>query len=259
MVIETEKINSSLIQALANAGQKTGGYSEVVFEIQSISQNLIPRILQNWDELYFEFISEETNFAIEIGVARPKERKVVVEMISKIGMANPNSQNMQFLALINQELTKNNATYRLPISLATNLRLIINKSIGITRGLKNLKLLSKQFLIEEVSAFVGKYVSKQSSEFKPLVDMLGQTLTKMGDNASSPEVMQKIAVETLLKIGYLKVGVEGKDPGQLANILFYEMVAAQGCLNAKNKKGQEDVSKDEVIDQVAIILVNALK
>lgn len=259
MAIETEESNTRIIQALARAGSKTGGYSEVLLYLNSTGEKLIPLILQNWDELYFEFMSEKTNYAIEIGVSKPPERKIVIETIAEIKTSNQNIQNMQLLTLINQELISRNISYRLPIALAANLESIAGKSSGIVRGLINLRFLNKKTLVEEVTAFIGKYIPKQSDSLTPLIDILGQAITKMGGNASNTEIMQKVAIETLLKIGYLKVGIEGKDPGQLANVLFYEMVAAQGTFNAKKKKGREDVTKDEVIDQVAIVLVNSLR
>jgi hypothetical protein len=260
-MITSDQQNTYIIQSIISVGGPVNSpsFTGVISGLNKIDARLVPFIEDNIDEILDEFYTAKVNLAIEIGVQKPAERRIVIETIVRVISANKNLKNMQLLASINQELSKINISYRILVSLAANLESIAQKSLGIIQGIVSLKLFSKKPLVEEVEAFIGKYMPRQSSSLTPLIDMLGLTLTNMGDNSSDLEIIQKSAIDTLLKIGYLKVGVEGKDPGQLANILFYEMVAAQGCLNAKTKKGQESVSKDEVVDQIAIILVNALR
>lgn len=260
-MITSDQQNTYIVQSIISISGPVNSpsFTGVISGLNKIDARLVPFIEENIDEIMDEFYTAKVNLAIEIGVQKPVERSVVIETIAMVSSTDKNLQGLQLLTSINQELSIKKIGYRLPVSLATNLESIAQKSLGIIQGIISLKLFSKKLIIEEVTAFISKYIPKQSDSLTPLIDILGQAITKMGDNASNTEIMQKVAIETLLKIGYLKIGVEGKDPGQLANVLFYEMVAAQGTFNAKKKKGQEDVTKDEVIDQVAIVLVNSLR
>jgi len=260
-MIQSEEQNNYIIKAIVSSASKSRFYSFTDFlnNLNKVDSNLYKEILTDYDEIYSEFLSNEVNLAIEIGVIKPPERKIVIEIIAEMKSKNPNLQNMQLLTLINQELASKNISYRLPISLVSSLESISQKSLGINLGIVNLKFLAKQPLLKQIEAHIEKYINKTMKELKSLTASLDNVLNRMTSIASNSDIMQETAIEILLKIGYLKVGIENKDPGQLANIIFNEMVAAEGCLVAKTKKGLEEVSKDEAIDQVAIILVNALK
>lgn len=260
-MISSDEQNTYIVKSLISVSGPINNpsYTRIISGLNKIDARLLPFINDNIDEIIDEFYSAKVNLAIEIGVKVPAERKVVIETIANIVSSNNQLKNMQLLTSINQELVNINISYRVPVSIAANLESIAQRCLGIIGGIISLKLLGKQPLVEEVNAYISKYMAKQAGSLKPLINLLGDALTAMANHASDPEIMQKAATDALLKIGYLRVGVEGKDPGHLANTIFYEMVTAQAVYNAKKKKGQEEVTKEEVLDQVAIVLVNSLK
>lgn len=262
-MITSDKQNSYVIQSIISAGNSLPAPSltTIVNGLNKINQKLLPFIEdpENNDEIINEFYTARVNLAIEIGVNKPEERKNVIELISQIANSGTKLEGMQLITVINQSLSKMGVKYRIPVALSNNINAIAQKCLSIMLGITNINILNKRKFTEEVAVHVEKYIDKPTTFLEPLIVNLKNTLDQITNKASDPKTMLKIAEEMLLKIGYLQVSIKDKDPGQLANTIFFEMVAAQGVFNAKKTNKLESTTEDQAKDQIALILVNTLR
>jgi len=251
-MITSKEQNDRLVKALVSSGAKKQDYFSYSAILNQIGDDNLVEIIANYDNMMSLFQTEKVLLAEKIGVKKPTERKHVIDELAKYAIKNITETD---ITDINKFFEKNEISYRL--SKIKDLDYVTKKSFSLNTGLKNLQFIKYIAPIGMSFQYAKRYLKSDIESLSKTSSRLEEVIVKMGKNPTDIQALEKLTQSTLLKLGYPEVAVKEKDPGQLANIIFREMVGSKAVMQAKQKN--QNPTEDNVKDEVALIIMQKLK
>lgn len=132
---------------------------------------------------------------------------------------------------------------------------LLNSANRLQKGISNLNLLDHQAVVDEIMPYSGRYFVMSSDQIQNEANFLAKTYEEARSVADEAEKVGEIAINALEKTGHSRLSIVDKDPGELAKVIYYKKIAALGVLRAFAKKKNMIISKNDVKDCIAEVLV----
>lgn len=222
-------------------------FSGIIKYFRKQPEGLLDTIDDYSNRLEDEIRVERSILYENMKISRDQERIKVFLLLSKVKL-NHYKDNRNLAKSANDYFAKNKFEYRIPGEMIDQLPNIVKACHKAFGALHAIELIIRRDGISLIKEYVNKYLDYEEYVLKNIINQVRNTDEEMGKKALDPDAMIEAAKKTLKPLGYMDIALEKKDPLDLADMMWREMLAAESVLRFRKSSNPFNFTDEEQLD-----------